>query len=168
MANAGKSTNATATGLKRCVLCAGWSVSTKLAGRQQQYKTVYSGLGFRIAHCCQHFGSVPFGRHFVPDLPDFSIFPDPERRPHDSEECFPKKRFHPPGTERFDHVELGVGEKRKIQSVFAFEFCLRVDGISAATDHGRIQLLETAQRVAKLGRFVRSTGRVGFGEKIED
>lgn len=52
--------------------------------------------------------------------------------------------------------------------MLVLEFGLSVDGISAATNNGRIQLLETAHRVAKLGRFVRSTWCVGFGKEIED
>jgi len=39
---------------------------------------------------------------------------------------------------------------------------------AAAADYHRIVLFEFLEGVTKLGRFVRSTGSIGFGEKIED
>lgn len=48
-----------------------------------------------------------------------------------------------------------------------FEFCLRFDGITAASQDGGVGCFEFLDGVAKLGRFCRSTGRVRLGIKIQ-
>ena len=47
------------------------------------------------------------------------------------------------------------------------EFRLVFDGVRAAPQDGRVQLLELLDGVTKLGRFVDSTGCIGFGVEIE-
>lgn len=111
---------------------------------------------------------MPFGRYLIPHFPNLSVLSDPKRHPHDAEERFPKERFHPTRAVGFDHLELSIGEEREIQPVLAFEFRLCLNRIPTAPNDGRIQRLEAADRVTKLGRFVRSTGRVGLRKKIED
>jgi hypothetical protein len=39
---------------------------------------------------------------------------------------------------------------------------------AAAADYHRVVLFEFLEGVTKLGRFVRSTGGIGFGEKVEN
>src|SRR6202046_1061438 len=48
-----------------------------------------------------------------------------------------------------------------------FEFRLVFHCVRAASQDGRVQLLELLDGVTKLGRFVDSTGRVGFGIEIK-
>lgn len=111
---------------------------------------------------------MSFRGYLIPHFPNLSVVSDPERHPDDPKEGLPEKRFHPPCAVRFDHLEVRIGEKREIQPVFGFELRLGFDSVTAATNHRRIQLVETAHRVAKLGRFVRSTRRVGLGKEVED
>jgi hypothetical protein len=48
------------------------------------------------------------------------------------------------------------------------EFRLVFRRVRAASQNARVQLLELLDGVTKLGRFVDSTGRVGFGIEIEN
>lgn len=105
---------------------------------------------------------------FVPDFPDFAVVTDPESHADDPQERFAEERLHPARAVRFDYVELRVREQRKIQPVLGFELRLSLNRVGATANHRRIQLLETVDRVAKLGRFVRSTRRVGLGKEVED
>jgi hypothetical protein len=120
------------------------------------------------AHCGQHFFGVALRRDVVPDFVDLAVAADPERHAHDAEERFSEERFHPARAIGFDHVELRVGKQREIQFVLGLELRLCFDGIAAAADDGRVELFECADGVTKLGRFVRSTGRVGFRVEIKD
>src|ERR1700730_8124035 len=111
---------------------------------------------------------MAFGRYFVPDGADLSVWTDPIRHPHDSQKRFSQETFHAPCTVRLDHFEFRVGEQRKSQFVFHLEFFLRFHGI-AATAHDRgVQLIEFLEGVTKLGRFVDSTRSIRFRIKIKD
>jgi hypothetical protein len=102
-------------------------------------------------------------RHIVPDLPNEPVRPNPIRHSHDPEKRFPQETFHPPRAERLNHLELRIREQRKIQLVLQFEFRLRFHRIGAAAQDCRIFCLELLDGVAKLGRFVDSTGSIRFG-----
>src|SRR3974390_2547094 len=76
--------------------------------------------------------------------------------------------FHAARAVCFDHIELCVGQQRKIQVVLGSKLSLSLDGISTASHYRRVLLGKALHRVTKLGRFVRSTRRVGFWEKIKN
>ena len=52
--------------------------------------------------------------------------------------------------------------------MFDLEFRLVFCRVRAASQDARVQLFELLDGVTKLGRFVDSTGRVGFGIEIEN
>jgi hypothetical protein len=107
-------------------------------------------------------------RHVVPDFPNFTVRPNPERHAHNPQERLAEKRFHPPRAKCLDYVEVRVSQQRKIQLVLCFKFCLRVDGIAAAPEDSGVQLLEFFDGVTKLGRFVRSTWCVRLRIEIQN
>jgi hypothetical protein len=111
---------------------------------------------------------VAFGRDVVPQSANSAVLADPERHAHDAEERFAEEGFHAPRAVGLDDFEFRVGEQREIQLVLGLELRLCFNGVAATTDDRGIQLLELVGGVAKLGRFIRSTGRVGFREEIEN
>ena len=110
---------------------------------------------------------MPFRRSFFPNVLDFPVGTDPVGHAHDSEERFSEETFHPPRTIGFDDFEFRIGEQREIQIVLLFEFRLTVDGIRAASQNHRVQLIEFFLRVAKLGRFIGSTRSHRLREEVE-
>jgi len=52
--------------------------------------------------------------------------------------------------------------------VLNFKFCLRFHRVAATTNDCRVELLELLDGVTKLGRFVRSTGRVRLRIEVQD
>jgi hypothetical protein len=115
----------------------------------------------------QNFGGVAFRRRFIPYVLNFPLGINPVGHSDNSEKRFPKETFHSARAVGFDHFELRVGEQREIQIVFLFEFCLALDGIGAASQNHSVQFVELLLRVAKLGRFVGSTGGHGLREEIQ-
>jgi hypothetical protein len=116
----------------------------------------------------QNFGSVPFGRHVVPDLANFSLRANPVRHAHDSKERFSQEALHAPRAEGFHHLKFRVGEQREIQLVLDAEFRLVFDAVRAATEDAGVGRFKLLDGVTKLGRFRRSTGSIRFGEEEED
>lgn len=116
----------------------------------------------------ENFGGVPFGAGLVPDVAYFCVRPNPVRHAHDSEERFAEETLHAPRAVDLDGVEIRIRKQRKIQIVLGLEFRLLLDGIRAATQNYGVQLVEFFLRVAKLGRFIRSTRRQRLGKKEED
>ena len=116
----------------------------------------------------KHFGRVALRVRLLPHVAYFRVRPNPVRHAHDSEEGLAEKTFHAPRAVDFDGVEVRVRKQRKIQIVLRLEFRLLFHGIRAASQNHRVQLLEFFLGVAKLGRFIRSTGRERLGKKEED
>lgn len=111
---------------------------------------------------------MAFRRDVVPDFANLAILSDPKGHAHDAEESLAQERLHAAGAEGLDDMEFRIRKQREIQFVLGFEFCLGFDGIAAAADNRGVEFFEFGDGVTKLGRFTRSTGRVGFREKIED
>jgi hypothetical protein len=112
---------------------------------------------------------VALGFDEGPDFFDFSGLADEERAADDTHEGAAHELFFLPGTEFCDGFVSGIGKQRKIELVLGLERGLRIDGIGAHAEDGHIVLVELALCVAKLGRFDRSTGSVGFRvEEQED
>ena len=107
-------------------------------------------------------------RHFVPDVPDFSVLANPVSHAHDAEKGPAQKTLHPARAVSFDDFELFVRQQRKIQVVLLLEFRKQLLAVGAAAQNRGIRPFEFPLRVAKLGRFVRSTRRQRLREKIED
>ena len=106
---------------------------------------------------------MAFGSNEGPDLFDFAGFADEERTADDAHEGAAHELFFLPGAEFSDGFVRGIGEQRKIELVLGLERGLRFDGIGAHAEDGDSELVEFLFCVAKLGRFDRSTGGVGFG-----
>jgi hypothetical protein len=98
----------------------------------------------------------------------FRVRPNPVGHADDSEKRFSEKTFHAPRAVDFDRVEARIRKQRKIQIVFGFEFRLLLHGIRAASQNHRVQLLEFLLGVAKLGRFIGSTGRKRLRKEEKD
>ncbi len=81
---------------------------------------------------------------------------------------FPRKCFHSPRAVQFQHFEIGVGNQREVQLETRAELGVRFRIAAAAADDHRVVLFKFLEGVTKLGRFVRSTGGIRFGEEIED
>jgi len=111
---------------------------------------------------------MAFGVYAVPDFPDDPVGTDPIRAAHDSQERFPQEGLHSPRAVQFQQLEIGIGNQREVQLEPRAEVGVRFRVAAAAADYHRIALFKFLEGVTKLGRFVRSTGGIGFGEKIED
>lgn len=105
---------------------------------------------------------------FLPHVAYFRVRPNPVRHAHDSKKGFAEKTLHPPRAVDFDRVEARIREQREIQIVFGLELRLLLHGIRAASQNHGVQLFEFFLGVAKLGRFVGSTGRERLRKKEED
>jgi hypothetical protein len=116
----------------------------------------------------EDFRGVPLGVCFVPHVADFPFRVDPVGHAHNAQEGFPEETLHPARAVSLDGFEVRIGEQREIQIVFLFEFCLPLNGVRAAAEDDGVQLVEFFLGVAKLGRFVGSTGSVGLGKEIQD
>lgn len=125
-----------------------------------------SGGGF--AKRLENFVGMALRCDAVPNLANGSVFADPEGHPHDAKERLAEERFHAASAVGLDDVKLSVGKQREIKVVLDLKFGLRLDGVAAAADDRGVELLEFLDGVTKLGRFVGSTGRVGFGIEIEN
>ena len=103
-----------------------------------------------------------------PDLGDAPIPSDDKRAAHDAQKRFAEKLLHAPRVVGFDGLELRIAQQREVEVEFRGELCLRRHAIGAAAQDDRASLIELWFGVAKLGRFVDSTGSVGFGIEIEN
>jgi hypothetical protein len=113
-------------------------------------------------------GGVAFGFNEGPDVLDFAGFADEEGAADDAHESAAHELFLLPSTEFGNEFVSGVAEQREIEILFLFEGGLGFDGIGAEAEDGDVELVEIFFCVAKLGRFDRSTGSVGFGVEEEE
>jgi hypothetical protein len=116
----------------------------------------------------EDFGGVAFGSDEGPDGFDFAGFADEEGAADDAHEGAAHEFFFPPGAELLDGFVGGVAEQGEIKILLGFERGLGLDGIGAQAKDGDAELVEFFFCVAKLGRFNRSTGSVGFGVKEKE
>jgi hypothetical protein len=121
-----------------------------------------------VRHFFENLGGVSFGACFVPHMLDFSFGTDPVGHAYDTEKRFSEETFHAARAIGFDDFEVRIGEQRKIQIVFGFEFRLRLNGVGAAAENHGVDLVEFFLGVTKLGRFIGSTGRTGLGKEIQN
>jgi hypothetical protein len=112
---------------------------------------------------------VAFGFDEGPDCFDFAGFADEEGTADDAHEGAAHKLLFLPAAEFLDGLVGGIAEQREIEILLGLEGGLGLDGIGAHAEDGDAELIEFFFCVAKLGRFDRSTGGVGFGvEEKED
>jgi hypothetical protein len=116
----------------------------------------------------ENFGGVAFRGRLVPDFGDAPVRADQKRGPHDSEERFAEELLHSPRAVGFDGLEFGITQQRKIQIVLGREFGLSFHLVAAAAKDDGVEFIELRFGVAKLGRFVDSTGSERFRKEIED
>jgi hypothetical protein len=106
---------------------------------------------------------VAFRSCILPDFFDFSVRANQAGTADNPQKILSQKTFHAARAVGFDHFEIRVAEEREVELVFGFEFGQDVLGIRAAAQDDGIELVELRLGVAKLGRFVRSTGCESLG-----
>jgi hypothetical protein len=109
---------------------------------------------------------VAFGFDDGPDVFDFAGFADEEGAADDAHKGAAHELFFLPGAEFLNSFVGRIAEQGEIEILFGFERGLGFDGIGAHPEDGHAELVEILFCVAKLGRFDRSTGSVGF--RIEE
>jgi len=110
---------------------------------------------------------VAFGFDKGPDFLDFAGLAGEEGTAHDAHECTAHELLFLPGAELFDGFVARVAEQGEIEILLCLERSKSFDGIGAHSEEGDAELVEFFFCVAKLGRFYRSTGSVGFGKEKE-
>src|SRR5712692_4595527 len=100
---------------------------------------------------------VAFRLHVVPDVLNFAVRANQKRAAHNSQKRFAEEFLHPPRPVSFDHFEFRIAQQRKIQLVLFLKARLRFHRVAAGPQDHYVQLFELFLRVAKLGRFHRST-----------
>lgn len=116
----------------------------------------------------EDFGGVAFGADGVPDFFDFAFGIDKKAAANNAEERASEKLLHASRSVCFDSFEIGIAKKIEVQLVLSFETSLSFYGVAAHPNDRRVQFIEFFLCVAKLGRFDRSTGSIGFGKQKED
>ena len=111
---------------------------------------------------------MAFGFDEGPEGFDFAGFADEEGAADDAQVGAAHELFFLPGAEFLDGFVGGIAEQGKIEFVFFLEGSQGFDGIGAQAEYGDIELVERLFCVAKLGRFYRSTGGLGFGIEEEE
>jgi hypothetical protein len=111
---------------------------------------------------------VAFGFGVAPDFLDLPIGPDQDRTASDTHERSAHEFFHAPSAVSLEHAVLGITEEREIQFLLGLETRQGFFGVGACAEYDHAQLVELLLCVAKLGRFDRSTGRVGLGKEEQD
>lgn len=105
---------------------------------------------------------MAFGADFVPDFLQFAVGANEVRAADDAKERFAEEFLHAARAVGFDGFEVRITEKIEVELVLGFEAGLRFDGVAAHAEDDHAELVELLFCVAKLGRFDRSTGGVGF------
>ena len=116
-------------------------------------------------HFCddgENFGGVAFGFDVVPDLFEFAVSANEKSAANDSQERSAEKFLHAARAVSFDRFQIWIAEEIEVEFLLGFECGLRFDGVAAHTEDDHSEFVELFFCVAKLGRFSRSTGSVGF------
>jgi len=121
--------------------------------------------GRHAADFFQHFAGVALHPHFVPDFFNFAIRSDQKSAPHDSFEHPAHELLRTPYSIRFDHFVSRVAQQREVKFLLVAETRQRLFRVGTRAKDNRIQFIEVFLRVAKLGRFRRSTWRAGLGKE---
>jgi hypothetical protein len=111
---------------------------------------------------------VAFCFDVVPDVFEFSVRADEKRAANDAEKRFAEKFLHAARAIGFDRFQVRIAEEIEVEFLLGFEASLRFHGVAAHPEDDHSQLVELLFCVAKLGRFGRSTGSVGFGIEEEN
>jgi hypothetical protein len=104
----------------------------------------------------------------VPDAFQLAVGADEKCAADDAEKRAAEEFLHAARVVGFDCFEVGVAEEIEVQFLFGFEAGLGFHGIAAHAEDDYAELVEVFFCVAKLGRFGRSAGSVGFGVEEKD
>jgi len=121
--------------------------------------------GRQAANFPEHFAGVALHSHLVPDFFDFAVRSNQKRAPHDSFENSAHEFFRAPYAIFFDHFVSRIAQQGKVKFLLFLEVGQRLFGVSARAQNNHILFIEVPFCVAKLGRFRRSTWRVGLGKE---
>src|SRR6185437_10696208 len=96
----------------------------------------------RFGECLQHLIRVTFRLHFVEDFPDLSILADQKSRALDPHVLLPVHALLFPHAIGFGRGMIHVRQQRERQSVFGFEFFLRLGFVRRHAYNRRVLLLK--------------------------
>jgi hypothetical protein len=111
---------------------------------------------------------VAFCFYVVPNVFEFAVGANEKRTADDAEKRAAEKFFHAARAVGFNRLQIWIAKKIEVEFLFGFEGGLRFDGVAAHAEDDHAQLVELLFCVAKLGRFGRSTGSVGFRIEKQD
>jgi hypothetical protein len=121
--------------------------------------------GRQTADSLEHFAGVALHAHFVPDFLNFAIRTDQKSAPYDSFENPAHEFLRAPDAIFFDHLVSRIAQQRKIEFLLFLEVGQSLFRVRTRAQDNDILLIEVLLCVAKLGRFCRSTRRVGLGKE---
>jgi len=106
---------------------------------------------------------MALGFYLVPDFLDHPVRADQKAAADDALERTSHELLQSPYAVGLYHFVGGVAEQRKIEFVFGLKAVQGLHGVRAGGKNGNAPLFKFSFCVAKLGRFDRSTGGIGFG-----
>ena len=104
----------------------------------------------------------------VPNMFEVTVGTNKKCAADDAEKRSAEEFLHAARAIGFDRFQIWITEKVEIEFLLGLETGLGFDGVAAHTENDHAQLVELLLCVAKLGRFDRSAGRVGFRVEEED
>ncbi len=108
---------------------------------------------------------MTFRSRILPDFFDFSVRANQAGTADNPQKILSQKTFHAARAVGFNHFEIRIAEKWKVQLVFGLKLSQDILCIRAAPQDDGVELVELVLGVAKLGRFVRSTGCQSLGKE---
>ena len=121
--------------------------------------------GRQAANSPEHFAGVALHSHLVPDFFDLAVRSNQKRAPHDSFENSAHEFLRTPCAVCFNHFVGWIAEQGKIELLLFAEVRERFFRIGTGPQDRHILFIKVLLRVAKLGRFRRSTWGVSLGEE---
>jgi hypothetical protein len=98
----------------------------------------------------------------VPNVFELAFRADQEGAADNAKERTAQEFLHAARAVGFDSLEVRITQEIEVEFLAGFEGGLRFDGVAAHAEDDHAQLVELFFCVAKLGRFRRSAGSVGF------
>jgi len=98
----------------------------------------------------------------VPNVFELAVRADEERAPDNAKERTAKEFLHAARAVGFDSLQVRIAQEIEVEFLLGFEGGLSFDGVAAHPEDDHAKLVELLFCVAKLGRFGRSAGSVGF------
>ena len=104
----------------------------------------------------------------VPNVFEVAVGADKKGAANNAEKRTTEEFLHAARAVGFDRFEIGIAEEIEVELLLGFEAGLRFDGVAAHAEDDHAEFIELLFCVAKLGRFDRSAGSIGFRIEKED